>query len=190
MGLIKDTLRSEQEPKSSSPRVTLQVMKVGVWRDSRVCLRRVPADICFTGRPAKMAAITLKTSISHHNLLKFHGITQMDSISYIVSDFPEKGALVDILQSTKYNLGENWKFSIALDIACGMDYLHKRGLVHGGLTSDACVLDGRWSAKVMDWEYHRLQTACCDPRFEHVVFVRTFVPECLLGPSESRKVFV
>ena len=55
--------------------------------------------------------------------------------------------------------GENWKFSIALDIANGMDYLHKRGLIHGHLTSDACVLDARWSAKVMDWEYYKLYSS-------------------------------
>ena len=138
------------------PSYSKQVMKIGIWRDSRVCLRRVPQDINFNGRSIKITAINLKTSISHPNVLKFFGITEIDDVSYIVSEYPEKGSLVDILQSSKYNLGENWKFSIALDIANGMDYLHKRGLVHGHLTSDACVLDGRWSAKVMDWEYLKL----------------------------------
>ncbi len=134
-------------------------MKIGVWRDTRVCLRRVPLDVNFTMKAVKLTAMQLKTSISHQNVLKFLGIAHVDDTSYIVSEHPEKGSLVDILQSTKYNLGENWKFSIALDLANGMDYLHKRGVVHGNLTSDACVLDARWSAKVMDWEYNKLYAA-------------------------------
>lgn len=61
-----------------------------------------------------------------------------------------------MVQNDKYRIDDNIKFSLTLDIASGMAYLHSQGLLHGQLTSNSCFIDQRWNVRVADWEHHRL----------------------------------
>lgn len=56
----------------------------------------------------------------------------------------------------RYNLNNDFKFSLAADIASGMAFLHANNTVHGSLTSSCCLIDARWTVKIADWEYCRL----------------------------------
>lgn len=49
------------------------------------------------------------------------------------------------------------KFSLALDIANGMGFLHGQGMIHGMLSPECCCIDQRWNVKITDWEHHRLE---------------------------------
>ncbi len=125
------------------------VIKIGSYSGRKICLRKFPSrnfDICT--RKIKILLLLFKQKNQHINVLRFYGLTMMDSVPYIVSEHAQKGSLVDILQSSSYNLGDNFKFSIAIDVASGMEFLHKQSIIHGKLNTECCLLDAKWNVKV------------------------------------------
>lgn len=68
--------------------------------------------------------------IRHPNLCRFYGVSVSPSHCCLVYSFLEGGSLADLLKDKqkRYDL-----FGLALDIAQGMDYLHKRGAMHRDL---------------------------------------------------------
>ena len=71
-----------------------------------------------------------------------------------MNEYCYRGNLASILRMEKLQLDYMMRFSMALDVACGMEYLHKMDIIHGALTSASCWLDTKWTVKVTDWEYH------------------------------------
>ena len=135
----------------------LSILKVGTWGSHHVLVRRFPQPgLRFPSLKTKRLVIRWRTKMLHPNLLTCHGLTAYDSVLHLVSEYAQKGPLVDVLQDTKYQLCDNIKFSMATDITSGMDFLHRQGLVHGKLSSNCCFLDSRWSVKVADWEHFTL----------------------------------
>ena len=88
----------------------------------------------------------------------FYGMTSLDSESYVVTEFCSKGQLNDILQNDKYRLDNVFKFSIAIDVASGMEFLHSRNIIHGNLKSSSCLIDPRWNVKISYWERQHLSS--------------------------------
>lgn len=68
--------------------------------------------------------------IRHPNLCRFYGVSIAPAHCCLVYSFLEGGSLAELLRdrSKRYDL-----FGLALDIAQGMDYLHKRGAMHRDL---------------------------------------------------------
>ncbi|ELT98642.1 hypothetical protein CAPTEDRAFT_109051 [Capitella teleta] len=95
--------------------------------------------------------------VHHTNILRVYGVTFIDSIAFLVSDHCPKGTLSDVVQNEKYRIDDNIKFSLAMDIASGMTYLHSQGFIHSHLTSNSCYIDHRWNVKVADWEHDKLK---------------------------------
>ena len=100
------------------------------------------------------AGLTLNTLV--FALRQFYGVTYIESSYYIVSDYCAKGVLVDILHDDKVSLSKDFKYSMAIELACGMRYLHGKNIVHGHLSSKTCLLDGKWTVKIADWEYTKV----------------------------------
>ncbi|KAL8559408.1 hypothetical protein ACOMHN_045205 [Nucella lapillus] len=129
----------------------------GKWRANVIGIRLLELrDLQHVSRPLKRSMLWMRDVLVHPNLVRFFGLTQLDQERYVVGEYCSKGSVVDILQNGKYNLNNDFKFSLAADIAAGMAFLHASGLVHGLLTSSCCLLDARWTVKVVDWEFCRL----------------------------------
>ncbi|OQV22806.1 GPI ethanolamine phosphate transferase 1 [Hypsibius exemplaris] len=107
----------------------------------------------------KVMLVRLKDKLSHGNLLRMVGVAYHDAKWKLITACPTKGRLQDILHAGKYNLDNIFRHSILNDIADGMAYLHKNGLVHGQLTSNSCYIDARWNVVVGDWEQFALHQA-------------------------------
>lgn len=132
---------------------------VALYKDDRVFLRPTSIkEAVMLSKETRRMLIWMKDSVSHANVMKLYGLTCFTDEYRIVSEFCSKGHLPDVLQSARYNLDDNFKFSMALDITVGMHYLHGLGLIHGELRSDVCFVDIRWNVKICDWEYHKLNS--------------------------------
>ena len=77
---------------------------------------------------------------------------------YVVSEYCSKGPLCDILKDEKYNLTNDFKFSLSSDIINGLAFLHSKNVVHGHLRSRNCLIDFKWTVKIADWEYVKIYT--------------------------------
>lgn len=137
------------------------VYGVGLWDKKVVCLReiKVQQTLRVQDKDIKRILIWMRDKIQHNNVLRFYGIVYLsDSEWYYVSDHSPKGTLSDVVQNEKYRIDDNIKFSLALDIANGMAFLHSHSLLHTALTSECCFIDQRWNVRVADWENHKLDT--------------------------------
>ena len=66
----------------------------------------------------------------------------------IVTEYCPKGGLNDVLQNEAVPINWGFRFSFAIDITKGMDYLHDHRVSHGRLKSSNCVVDDRWTVKI------------------------------------------
>eukprot|EP01135_Chromosphaera_perkinsii_P011073 Nk52_evm32s2325 gene=Nk52_evmTU32s2325 len=94
-------------------------------------------------------------SLSHINVNAFIGATTRTTNKwfYLVWAYCQKGSLKDILRNQSIDMDWYFRFSIAQDIAQGLEYLHKAIGVryHGSLTHDKVVMDNRWVVKITDY---------------------------------------
>eukprot|EP01136_Pigoraptor_vietnamica_P016895 Opistho-1_new@61340 len=85
----------------------------------------------------------------HQNLVTFFGVCCDGSAPLgIVTEYCHKGSLSSILYSRKITLGQSFYFSFATDIAAGLEYLHRQGIVHTRFSSMSCLVDNRWIVKL------------------------------------------
>ena len=101
----------------------------------------------------------MRDNINQNNVLKLHGLTELDKNMMFVSEFCSKGELQDVLFKDKFNLDANFKFSMSTDIAEGMTYLHHKNIIHGNINTNNCYIDARWNVKIADWEYLMVATS-------------------------------
>jgi serine/threonine protein kinase len=64
--------------------------------------------------------------LDHPNLIKLHGVIELNGHPAIVLEYAPYGSLADVLHNRDIRLPLELRLRIALDIASGMDYLHSR----------------------------------------------------------------
>ena len=129
--------------------------RIGRWKTQLVMMKPILliGDFKVLKRRTKKQLLWVRDSVNHSNVVSFYGLTRVNAKSHIVNGFCQKGSVQDVVYNEKINLDDNFKFSISMDIASGMNFLHNLGIVHGYLNTASCYIDGRWNVKVGDWEY-------------------------------------
>ncbi|XP_046355745.2 atrial natriuretic peptide receptor 1-like [Haliotis rufescens] len=89
--------------------------------------------------------------LNQGNLVRVIGACLDDTPKYLVTEFCSKGTLQDLLGNTRLPLDTHFKFSLSIDVAQGMAYLHNSNIhIHGRLNSATCLIDNRFSVKLAD----------------------------------------
>ncbi|KAJ6602491.1 hypothetical protein DFH09DRAFT_1124971 [Mycena vulgaris] len=99
----------------------------GRWRNSLVIVK-------VLSKQAEANALhgrgDLWTSLRHPNVLQMFGVSPLDADPlYVVTQFQPNGNVLRFLEQNPHAD----RARIVSDIACGMQYLHARGVVHGSL---------------------------------------------------------
>ncbi|XP_041361047.1 atrial natriuretic peptide receptor 1-like [Gigantopelta aegis] len=90
--------------------------------------------------------------LSHTSLARLIGACLEGDQKFLVIEFCSKGTLQDVLGNSSINLDVQFKYSLCVDIAQGMYYLHSSAVHHHGrLTSAVCLIDNRFSVKISDF---------------------------------------
>lgn len=71
------------------------------------------------------AEITMLTHIRHPRIVQFYGIINAESGQALVMELLSKGSLSLLIRHYKKQLSLSDKVRIALDVAYGIEYLHK-----------------------------------------------------------------
>ncbi|KAK3769309.1 hypothetical protein RRG08_011981 [Elysia crispata] len=97
-------------------------------------------------------------ALKHTNLATFYGACTEAPHVCVLWEYCSKGSLQDVLNNSDIRLEALFQFSIAVDIATGLHYLHNSELgVHGNLRASNCVIDSRWVAKLTDFGLRRFR---------------------------------
>ena len=125
-------------------------------------------DLKLLRHDTKRLLLWMRDHVNHANVVRFYGIMALDQKIHLISSFCHKGSLEDVIHNEQFNLDNNFKFSMVMDVAQGMNFLHTMNVVHGYLSSSACHIDARWNVKVGDWQ---LTSLCNSQRGSRVASI-------------------
>lgn len=99
--------------------------------------------------------------LRHPNVLLFMGACYSHERLAIVTEFLPRGSLFKILHKSNQQLDIRRRLRMALDVARGMNYLHRRNppIVHMDLKSSNLLVDKNWNVKVGDFGLSKLKHA-------------------------------
>ncbi|KNA06762.1 hypothetical protein SOVF_177990 isoform B [Spinacia oleracea] len=105
--------------------------------------------------------IGIMRKLRHPNVLLFMGACYSRERLAIVTEFLPRGSLFKILHRSNQILDLKRRLRMALDVARGMNYLHRRNppIVHRDLKSSNLLVDKNWGVKVGDFGLSKLKHA-------------------------------
>ncbi|CAA3001913.1 probable serine threonine- kinase DDB_G0282963 isoform X2 [Olea europaea subsp. europaea] len=112
-------------------------------------------DVIFSFRQE----VSLMKRLRHPNILLFMGAVTSPQRLCIVTEFLPRGSLFRLLQRHASKFDWRRHIHMALDIARGMNYLHRCNppIVHRDLKSSNLLVDRNWNVKVGDFGLSRLK---------------------------------
>ena len=118
-------------------RVVLKVLHPHLGRDAEVAER--------FRREAEAAA-----KLVHPNICAIFDYGATGDVVYTVMPLFEGGSLADLIQKTRY-VEASRTASIAAQVACALDYAHRRGVVHRDVKPDNVLFDEDGNAVLTDF---------------------------------------
>lgn len=121
----------------------------GTWKSNPVAIKELQHDqLSPQGKETFEKEVQIMAQLKHAHIIHFYGYTVEPYT--IVMEYMPKGSLYSLLQSSN-NLGWDIRYKMAVDVSCGMAYLHKQGIIHGDLKSMNVLLDNHYNAKITDF---------------------------------------
>eukprot|EP00035_Acanthoeca_spectabilis_P006245 m.122361 g.122361 ORF g.122361 m.122361 type:complete len:1121 (+) comp13417_c0_seq1:122-3484(+) len=131
----------------------------GLWADKRVAIKMLKStpvdedgDVLDDGAQEdferECAALR---KLNHPNLLKFYGFGTCTSTGagFLVTELLDLGSLRSVLLDSNFEISLKSRVSVALQIALGMEHLHRVPLVHRDLKSGNVLLSRHTSTDVL-----------------------------------------
>jgi LIM domain kinase 1 len=84
--------------------------------------------------------VAVLRSLSHKNVLRFIGVLYKDKKLHLITEYIPGGSLKELIHDSGLPLSWDERISLAKDIACGMNYLHHKGVIHRDLNSLNCLV--------------------------------------------------
>ncbi|KAL8150459.1 hypothetical protein V2J09_020267 [Rumex salicifolius] len=105
--------------------------------------------------------IDIMKRLRHPNVLLYMGACYSQERLAIVTEYLPRGSLFKTLHKSVQSLDIRRRLRMALDVARGMNYLHRRNppIVHRDLKSSNLLVDKNWTVKVGDFGLSRLKHA-------------------------------
>ncbi|OIT26749.1 PREDICTED: serine/threonine-protein kinase B-raf-like [Nicotiana attenuata] len=134
----------------------------GIWNGSDVAVKVYFGNQCCDGTLLEYKKeVEIMKRLRHPNVLLFMGAIFSQEKPAIVTEFLPRGSLFKTLHRNNKPLDFSRRLRMALDVARGMNYLHRRNppIVHRDLKSSNLLVDKSWTVKVGDFGLSRFKDA-------------------------------
>ncbi|CAN6478648.1 unnamed protein product [Victoria cruziana] len=134
----------------------------GHWHGTEVAVKRfLNQDLSGVALEEFKTEVRIMKMLRHPNVVLFMGaVTRVPNLS-IVTEYLPRGSLYRLLHRSNYQIDERRRLRMALDVARGMNYLHKCSpiIVHRDLKSPNLLVDKNWVVKVCDFGLSRIKNS-------------------------------
>lgn len=120
----------------------------GQWNGTSIVVKSLKLDFVTTSECLKEAAAMYK--LQHSNVLPLYAVCSEGSSFYFVTEFMERGSLLEYLRGEGRSLKLPQLIDKAAQIATGMAYMEEQHYVHGGLALRNVLLTEDLTCKVAD----------------------------------------
>ena len=100
---------------------------------------------------AKQNLMWFTDVIDHMNVAKLVGLTKSSIRGFAIYKGQVRGSVIDITRNETVKISAAGLVVLCKEIIQGMEYLHKKGIVHGNLKGSCCLVDMTWKVKITDW---------------------------------------
>jgi c-src tyrosine kinase len=126
----------------------------GKYKGEKVAIKSLKDD--HKGLQDFLAEASVMTSLSHPNLVNLIGVSVDQKPVYIITEFMEKGSLIEYLRSRGRSvIQRSHQIGFAKDVVNGMAYLERKDLVHRDLAARNILVSAENVAKVSDFSLAR-----------------------------------
>ncbi|MCD7450460.1 hypothetical protein HAX54_006530 [Datura stramonium] len=134
----------------------------GIWNGSDVAVKAYFGNQCSEDTLLEYKKeVEIMKRLRHPNVLLFMGAVFSQEKPAIVTEYLPRGSLFKTLHGNNQILDFRRRLRMALDVARGMNYLHRRHppIVHRDLKSSNLLVDKSWTVKVGDFGLSRFKNA-------------------------------
>lgn len=90
------------------------------------------------------------SKLQHPRIVQLYGVyAKKDALPCLVMELMPKGTLTDLLRNPQ-QIPWKTRYSIAIDVAAALEYMHSQGIAHNDIKSGNVLLDGNLRAKLGD----------------------------------------
>lgn len=108
-------------------------------------LRCVQCKSCLSA--LSVIIIPCRTMV-HPNVAVMYGCLVGNTNPAFLHAYCSRGTLKDVLNNKELELDWIFSLSFGLDAAEGMSYLHSKRIIHGRLSTSACMINEQWTLKI------------------------------------------
>jgi Protein tyrosine and serine/threonine kinase len=127
----------------------------------------------------------LMIQLNHPNVIRLYGACIDQDPYCLVMEYMPKGSLYDVLHSA-LPLTQELRERIAMDIACGLAYLHDKNILHRDLKSLNVLLDDHLRAKLADFGLAKVKLGSTTSSYHAVGTTRWMAPEIMEDQPYTR----
>lgn len=105
--------------------------------------------------------VSIMKKVRHRNVIQFIGARTEKPSLCILMEYMDGGSVQDYLKQKVESLQLSEVFKIALDVARGMDYLHRMNIIHRDLKTANLLIDSVGTVKIADFGVARIMDSVC-----------------------------
>ncbi|KAI4379684.1 hypothetical protein MLD38_005949 [Melastoma candidum] len=169
----------------------------GIYKDEPVAVKiiRAPVDdenktLAFRLENQFTREVTLLSRLHHRHVIKFVAASKKPPVYCIITEYLSEGSLRAYLHKLEDKSIPLQKIiAMALDIACGMEYVHSQCVIHRDLKPENILIDQEFRLKLADFGI-ACEESYCDNLADDLGTYRWMAPEMIKRKPYGRKVDV
>ncbi|XP_032708100.1 tyrosine-protein kinase Tec isoform X3 [Lontra canadensis] len=126
------------------------VVRLGKWRAQyKVAIKAIREGAMCEEDFIEEAKVMMK--LTHPKLVQLYGVCTQQKPIYIVTEFMERGCLLNFLRQRQGHFSRDVLLSMCQDVCEGMDYLERNSFIHRDLAARNCLVNEAGIVKVSDF---------------------------------------
>lgn len=116
------------------------VVYKGKWRGIPVAIKQLKVEnLSDSAMQEFHDEVTVMSKLDFPTIVRFYGVS-LDNVPSLVMEYYPMGSLFDYMHKSGHFLSDSNLYSVGINVASGLNYLHEKGILHRDLRSPNVLL--------------------------------------------------